>query len=211
MQREIKAIIFDFGNVIINIDLEKTFKAFSEISYKSVEKIKEIFRENEIFKKYETGLFDDDEFREVIRQSLGFPLNDMEIDKAWNALLLDVPTHRIDFLEKLRLQVPIYLLSNTNSIHILACKSYFRKNYGYSNFLTLFKNSYLSYEMGLWKPDYSIYDAILKDLKLEPDEVLFLDDNADNISAASDLGIRTIKINPPECFTEILGKIYLDV
>jgi putative hydrolase of the HAD superfamily len=202
-----KAIVFDFGNVIINIDVEKSVLAFSELTFKSPGKIKQLFREAEVFKKYETGFYSDDEFRDVIRQILSYPLNDQEIDKAWNALLLDVPKKRLDFLESLKMKYPIYLLSNTNNIHIEQCKGYFRTKFGIANFESIFNETFLSYKMGLWKPDYKIYDAVINKLGLKSQEILFLDDNQDNIDAASDLGIQCIKINPPECFTEILEHI----
>ena len=98
----IKAVIFDFGNVIINIDLEKTYQAFADLTFKSPNKIKSLFAESDVFRKYESGFYEDDEFRDVIRQTLSYPLNDQEIDKAWNALLLNVPKERIDFLEQLK-------------------------------------------------------------------------------------------------------------
>lgn len=211
MENNYKAIVFDFGNVIIDIDLNLTYQKFAELTFKKPEKIKAIFEENSLFEKFETGHFDENEFRDVVRQILGFPLNDNEIDLAWNSLLLEVPSYRFDYLERLRTKMPIYLLSNTNSIHIKKCKSYFRLKFGISDFTQLFRQSFLSYEIELWKPDYKIYDHVLKSIKLDASDVLFLDDNADNIQAASDLGIHTIKINPPECFTDVLSKIYLDV
>jgi glucose-1-phosphatase len=203
----IKAVVFDFGNVIINIDVEKTFSTFAELSFKSPSRVKHLFAEAEVFKKYETGFYSDEEFRDVIRQVLSYPLNDQEIDQAWNALLLDVPKKRLDFIEELRIKYPVYLLSNTNNIHIEQCKAYFRNRFGITNFELIFNETFLSYKMGLWKPDYKIYDAVINKIGLKPQEILFLDDNQDNIDAASDLGIQCIKINPPECFTETLQHI----
>lgn len=202
-----KAIVFDFGNVIINIDVEKTVLAFSELTFKSSAKVKQLFADAEVFKKYETGHYTDDEFRDMIRQVLSYPLNDQEIDQAWNALLLDVPTKRLDFLESLKMKYPIYLLSNTNNIHIEQCQQYFRTKFGIPNFENIFTETFLSYKMGLWKPDYKIYDAVISKIGFKPEEILFLDDNQDNIDAATDLGIQCIKINPPDCFTEILEHI----
>ncbi|MCP9769852.1 HAD family phosphatase [Lacihabitans sp. LS3-19] len=204
----IKAVIFDFGNVIINIDLEKTYEAFAELTFKSPNKIKALFAESDVFRKYESGFYSDEEFRDVIRQVLSYPLNDQEIDKAWNALLLNVPKNRIEFLEQLKYKYPIYLLSNTNNIHIEKCMQYFRQSHGINNFQNLFSETFLSYKMGLWKPDYRIYDKVLSEINLKPEEVLFIDDNQENIIAAQDLRINCIKINPPECFTEILNHIF---
>lgn len=202
-----KAILFDFGNVIINIDVEKAILAFSELTFKSPARVNQLFADAEVFKKYETGYYSDDEFRDVIRQILSYPLNDQEIDQAWNSLLLDVPKKRLDFLEYIKMKYPIYLLSNTNNIHIEQCKQYFRTKFGIPNFETIFSETFLSYKMGLWKPDYKIYDAAISKIGCKPEEILFLDDNQDNINAATDLGIQCIKINPPDCFTEILEHI----
>jgi len=208
MAAAIKAVVFDFGNVIINIDTERTFAAFAELTFKSAERVKKLFAEAAIFEKYETGFYSDDEFRDVVRQTLSYPLNDQEIDAAWNALLLDVPAKRLAYLENLRFRYPVYLLSNTNAIHIEKCQQYFRARYNIADFRTLFSKVFLSYELGLWKPDYRIFRKVLEETGFKPEEVLFLDDNADNIDAARDMGIRGIKINPPESFEDILGKIF---
>lgn len=203
----VKAIVFDFGNVIINIDPPRTFDAFSKLTFKPASKIKDIFTENAVFQKFEIGHYTEDEFRDTIRQVLAYPLNDHEIDRAWNSLLLDVPQKRIDFIKELRKNYEVYLLSNTNSIHIKKCIQIIKANNGIADFRNLFDHAFMSYEMGLWKPDYKIYHQMLKTIQFKPEEVLFLDDNADNIAAADDLGIKTIKINPPESFTDILRTI----
>lgn len=202
-----KAIVFDFGNVIININISCTFKAFSDLTLKTEAQVRKLFAESEIFKKYETGYFDDEEFRDAIRQTLNYPLLDDEIDSAWNALLLDIPQERIDYLENLKYKYPIYLLSNTNSLHIQKCIKLFKSQYNIPNFRTLFEHAFLSYEMKLWKPDYQIYEEVINHIGCKPEEILFLDDNQDNVDAASDMGIRCIKINPPESFPSILDQI----
>lgn len=207
MKKNYKAVIFDFGNVIINIDLNLTYEAFGKLCFKSPEKIRQIFDENDIFKRYELGLFEDDEFREIVRQSIGFPLNDAEIDQAWNALLLDVPLERIEMLRALREKVPVYLLSNTSSIHIQACEKYFQKDLGISGLNELFTRSFLSYEMGLWKPDPEIYLKVLDEIGLKPEEVLFLDDNPHNVESAAELGINVIKVEPPKGATAYINHL----
>lgn len=207
MAADIKAVVFDFGNVIINIDLELMFRAFADLTFKSPERVKSLFAEAEIFQKYETGFYSDDEFRDVVRQTLSYPLNDQEIDEAWNALLLEVPPERLAYLENLRYTYSLFLLSNTNAIHIEKCQQYFRTRYGIQDLRKLFHQAFLSYETGLWKPDYKIYQKVIDETGFKPAEILFLDDNQDNLDAARDLGINTIKINPPESFTDILDKI----
>ncbi|MFT7420108.1 MAG: FMN phosphatase YigB (HAD superfamily), partial [Arcticibacterium sp.] len=125
-----KAILFDFGNVVINIDPELTIKSLSEISSKSLDRVREKMEMSQLNKRYEMGLFTDEEFREIIRQTIGYPFSDAEVDKAWNALLLDLPPHRIKLILELQNAYPVYLLSNTNNIHITKCNSIFKEEFG---------------------------------------------------------------------------------
>jgi len=192
------AVIFDFGHVIINIDVPKTYKTFAQICGKSAQKVEKLFQENQIFRRYEIGLYSDDEFREAVRQILGYPFSDAEVDMAWNALLLDIPLERIDFLLKLRSKVPIFLLSNTNTLHIQAAEKILKETCGISSLQSLFTHAFFSYDLGLWKPDPTIYTAVLDQIGLPPEKVLFLDDNADNVASARHLGILTEHILPLE-------------
>lgn len=194
----IKAIVLDFGNVIINIDPELTVSQMAALSSKSTDTVKKLISDSELFRRYETGLFSDEDFREIVRQTLGFPFSDREVDHAWNALLLDVPPERISLLLDLRAKYPLYLLSNTNNIHIQKCNTYFRDHFGISSVDSLFDKAFLSYEMGMWKPDKSIYHQVLNEIGVEPSEMLFIDDNKANINSAKELGITAVHLNPAE-------------
>jgi epoxide hydrolase-like predicted phosphatase len=203
-----KAVIFDFGNVIINIEFQRIYQTFAKFTSKPVAYIEKRITEDQIFRRYETGQFSDEEFREVIRQTLGFPLSDHEIDTAWNAILLDIPSDRIELINKIRQKYPVYLLSNTNNIHITASNNYLKKTHGISNLSHLFDKLFLSYEMGMWKPDAEIYHHVLKKIKLQPNETLFLDDNLHNIESAKKLGMHTILVEPPTSITEYCKNIF---
>ncbi len=192
----IKAIVFDFGNVIININVELTFKAFADLTFKSIEKVKAVFEEAKVFERYETGEFSDDDFRDFIRSLFLSPLTNSEIDAAWNALILNIPKERIDLLQTLSLRYPIYLLSNTNNIHIEFSNKYLHQNFGIYSLEKLFRKLYLSYELELWKPDEAIYQFVANDLSLKPHEILFLDDNQSNIISARNFGFQTVLIEP---------------
>jgi putative hydrolase of the HAD superfamily len=195
---KIEALVFDFGNVIINIDVERTIEAFAALTQRPMSRVKTVFEEDQIFRRYETGLFQDTEFRDIIRQALGFPFSDQEIDSAWNALLLNVPKERITLIENLKTRYPVYLLSNTNNIHIEACNKYFKANFGIPTVRSLFSKAFYSYEMELWKPEKAIYKTLLNEIGKEPNQVLFVDDNDSNIKAASEIGIQTLHLIPPD-------------
>lgn len=203
-----KAVIFDFGNVIINIEFQRIYQTFAKFTSKSPAYIEKKITEDQIFRRYESGQFTDEEFREVIRQTLGFPLSDHEVDTAWNAILLDIPSDRIDLIHNIRQKYPVYLLSNTNNIHITASNSYLKKAHGINNLDLLFDKLYLSYEMGLWKPDAEIYREVLRANKLQPNEVIFFDDNHHNIESAKAIGMQTILVEPPTSIVEYCKNIF---
>jgi glucose-1-phosphatase len=203
-----KAVIFDFGNVIINIELQRIYNTFAKFTSKSPAYIEKRLEEDQIFRRYESGQFNDEEFREVIRQTLGFPLSDKEIDTSWNAILLDIPTDRIELIKNIRQKFPIYLLSNTNNIHIEASNLYLKKQHSIENLDLLFDKVFLSYQMGMWKPDVEIYHTVLKQIKLQPHEALFLDDNLKNIESAKAIGMQTILVEPPTSITEYCKNLF---
>lgn len=195
-KNKFEAIIFDFGNVIIDIDFELLFKGFAESSHKSVDEVKKRLTESQVFRRYESGMFEDAEFREVIRQTIGFPFNDNEIDRIWNSMLLQIPPNRIELIRYLNTKYPVYLLSNTNRLHINWCNEYLKVNFQINTVHELFKKAFLSYEIGMWKPDEVIYTHVLDKIGIAAKDAIFFDDNEANIAASKKVGIQSILITP---------------
>ncbi|MEO6282443.1 MAG: HAD family phosphatase [Dyadobacter sp.] len=202
---KIKNIIFDLGDVILNIDVPIASKSFATLSGKEQIEILSIFKENNLFRQFETGKLDEAGFRNYIRELLGFSdLSDEAIDTAWNSLLLDLPPERVTLLQKLAENYRLFLLSNTSSIHITQVNKILEASTGIEKLDDLFETVFLSYEMGLMKPDAQIYLNVLEQAGLKAGETLFLDDNLDNINAASKLGIETIHVQKPLTILEYL-------
>ena len=206
MTSHIKNIIFDLGDVILNIDIPRTVRAFAELSGHSDQHLQKAFVENELFRKFETGSLSEDGFRNLIREILEMPeLNDSDIDYAWNALLLDIPPARIALLKKLSDRYRLYLLSNTSSIHIAKVNQILHTTSGIGDLKYLFDKIYVSYEMGIMKPDPQIYLNLIADAGIVADQTLFLDDNEANVEAAGKLGIHTIHVQKPNTILEYLS------
>jgi putative hydrolase of the HAD superfamily len=202
---KIRNIIFDLGDVILNIDVPIASKSFAELSGREQNEILTIFKESEIFRQFETGLMDEPTFRNYVREILNFPdLSDEAIDTAWNSLLLDLPHERVELLKKLATEYRLFLLSNTSSIHITQVNKILEASTGVKRLEDLFEIVFLSYEMGLMKPDARIYQEVLDKAGLKAEETLFLDDNADNIRSAAQLGIETIHVQKPVTILEYL-------
>ncbi|GLU54642.1 HAD family hydrolase [Dyadobacter frigoris] len=201
----IKNIIFDLGDVILNIDVPLASSNFGKLSGREQHEILTLFKEKELFRLFETGLVDEDAFRNLIREVLEFPdWSEEIIDTAWNSLLLDIPPSRIELIKELGKNYRLFLLSNTSSIHIKEVNKILHAASGIEKLDDLFEKVYLSYEMGKMKPDPAIYLQVLEESDLVAEETLFLDDNPDNITAASKLGIDTILVQKPVTILDYL-------
>ncbi|RZS92621.1 HAD-IA family hydrolase [Aquimarina brevivitae] len=185
----IKSIIFDFGDVFINLDK----KATANLLNTELLKNRDVDIE-EINKTYEVGKltteaflnFYSDIFTETTRADL---------KNAWNAILQDFPTYRLEFIKKLKTEYDfkLILLSNTNALHIEWIKN---KVPFYEEFKSCFDAFYLSHEIHLRKPDTEIFDFVLQENSLEPQETLFIDDTKANTDTAKALGIHVWNNNP---------------
>jgi putative hydrolase of the HAD superfamily len=186
----IKNIVFDFGDVFINLDKEATFVALAKLG------VEEITDEMlTIAKKYEVGAIPTEAFVSFFQKEFSIA-NDQLID-AWNAILLEFPKRRLQFLKDLAAskKYRLFLLSNTNELHI----SWIQEDWGlslYNEFKSCFEHFYLSHEIRLRKPNADIYEYVLKENNLVAAETYFVDDTEENTVAAEKLGIKVWNINP---------------
>lgn len=150
-----------------------------------------------VFLQYEKGEISSAAFRESIRKQTLLNLSDRQIDAAWNAMILDLPIERIALLKRLKEHFDIFLLSNTNEIHMLRVNEV-RIDAGIEPFPLLFDKDYYSHIMGKRKPDSECFDQVIRENNLDPDKTLFLDDNFENIHGAARLGIKTLHVTSPK-------------
>lgn len=195
---EIKNIIFDLGGVIINLSVQETYQAFSRLSNISLSEMKILVHSNSFFREYEKGHISDDQFRNELRSFLKVQVSDKELDDAWNAMLLDIPVQRIRLLEKLKSEFNLFLLSNTNNIHLQCFNAQVRQVTGQQSLDIYFHQAYYSHLVKMAKPDIEIYQHVIENNKLVPHQTLFLDDNIENLEGAKKAGIQTFHIQYPD-------------
>lgn len=187
-----EAIIFDLGGVIINIDYHATIRAFEELNIPQFEQLYTQAKQNQVFDQLETGQLSNKDFRDYIRRESRLDLTDEQIDNAWNQMLLDIPQKRIEFLKKLGTKKPIYLLSNTNAIHIEWFGKYLAENHeGFDKFNHLFQNVHYSHLLEERKPNASCFEKVLDLNNLNPEKTLFIDDSEQHIEGAQKVGLKT--------------------
>ena len=198
----VKNIIFDLGGVILNIDYGQTANAFKKIGVANFDEIYSQARQGQVFDKLETGELTPDEFREYMKEIVP-SLQLSDIDKSWNAMLLDLPASRIDLLKKLKKKYRLFLLSNTNEIHIKCFRKIIDSSYGENIFDAIFENQYYSSEIGMRKPNPECFQYVLEKNGMEPSETLFIDDSIQHVEGARKLKINAYHLMPGEDITRL--------
>ena len=194
----IKNIIFDLGAVIINIDPERSRKSLDNISGGNYENDMKELVEGNFFEQYEKGEISTNDFVDTLAEALMQNASEAEIKKIWNMTLLDIPQARMDVLKRAKKDYNTFLLSNTNDLHIEAIYKMLEEEYNMPNLDSLFDKVYLSYEIGLRKPEPEIFQKVLNDNNLKAEETLFIDDREEHTLAAERLGIRVYHLTSEE-------------
>jgi len=186
---DIKNIIFDFGGVILNIDHELTEEAFRKLGINDFDKLYSKAIQSNLFDDLEKGTISADNFIKEIKKIIN--VSESDIVNAWNAILLDIPKERIEILKKVKNNYRTFLLSNTNIIHYEKYVADLEKVFGHKDFSPLFEKSYFSYQVGMRKPNKEIFEYVLLQNGLKPEETLFIDDSIQHIHGAEKTGIKT--------------------
>jgi len=189
-----KNILFDLGGVILDINVQATLKGFYDLGFPAELMQFPHSMTTDLFFKYETGKLDTDQFRNAIRESAGVEMSNQAFDEAWNAMLVRVPEERTVLLKHLSERYPLYMLSNTSSLHVAVFEKMYLDAAGVSMH-EIFKKIYYSHEIGWHKPDQEAWEFVIKDAGIKPEETLFLDDNIHNVKASQELGFQAIHIH----------------
>lgn len=187
----IKAIIFDLGNVIIDLHYDRAANRLADLSGLEGPELNQLLVSSDVLKVFEVGGMSESEFRQEVCDLLKIKLVDDDFDQIWNSLLGEISKARLDKLGELKNSFKTFVLSNTNAIHLRSFDDTLLKAHGFEGIHKLVHKAYYSHTMKMRKPNSDIYEFVLSENKLVPSEVLFIDDRKDNIEAARELGIHT--------------------
>ena len=190
--KEIEAIIFDFGGVILDIDYNLTSKAFEHLGVTDFYERYSQQNADSLFKNLEEGKITEEEFFAAFRKSTGTILTDEQVRDAWNAMLLCYRPQALALVQQIKHKYKCYILSNTNSIHVKKFSEMYRQQLGTGSMRDHFKKVYYSHEIGHRKPGKEAYEWVIRDNNLEPGHTLFIDDSVQNLVPARELGLQTI-------------------
>ena len=184
----IKALIFDFGGVLLDLDISKTERAMSALLNREIK-----FPYPNDYKAMTYGL----ETGEILPEQFIWQVQNMchpipeplKVINAWNAMLCGWQKDRFALLDQLKKNYKVYLLSNTNQIHLDYVFQELKEVYEIDDFENrFFDQCFYSHRMKAWKPEKNIYHQVESEIGLDPSEFVFIDDNQNNVDGARELG-----------------------
>lgn len=186
----IKNIIFDLGGVLVDLDRDACIEEFRKLGFPQADEMLNTYRQKGVFKELEMGTVSPQDLYKYIEGIVGRAIEPEKIDQALYAFLVDLPVYKLQMLLDLRKDYKVFMLSNTNAIMMPFMEQTFFKQQGLS-IGNYFDRLFLSYEMGMLKPDAEIFETLLSQAGIEAHETLFVDDAEPNIESALSLGFRT--------------------
>lgn len=200
----VDAIILDFGGVLFNIDYDAPARAFQALGMTDFRSIYSQASQTDLFDRLEVGKISNDDFLEALKQYLPTGVSAAQILDAWNVILLDIPKHRIDFVHRLAQRYRVFLLSNTNAIHVAEFEQTIDRTMGLTYFRDAFERIHYSNVLGRKKPYPETYLHVCSLHGLTPDRTLFIDDSLQHVLGALDAGLHAYHLEVPK---EELGEV----
>jgi len=204
---KIKNIIFDLGGVIINLDLNKTIKAFESFGISNFSNTYNQLAQTPLFDQFDKGLISEVEFFTELKKQFNLRQSILEMENAWNSMLLDFPSYRLQELSAYKKQYRTFLLSNTNETHITEFEKRLLQNHSINNLSSFFEKDYYSCRLKMRKPDKEIFEFVLNENGLLPSETVFIDDTIIHIEGAKKTGVHTILLPKGKEFKEALDAL----
>ena len=189
----IKDIVFDFGGVLTTIDTERALDRFRALGVKDPAQYINSYCQKGPFFEVENGDIDAETFCDRLGTICGREITLEEARDAWLGFLVEIHEEWLEYLQTLRSNYRLSVLSNTNPfIQSWALTDNFT-SCGKS-LADYFDNLFFSYRMHCSKPGEEIYRKMLRLGGMNACETLFVDDGAKNIETAARVGIKTLKV-----------------
>jgi glucose-1-phosphatase len=195
------ALLFDLGGVVIDFDFQRAFARWAEIASCDAAHLRERFSRDEAFKLHETGRLTDEAYFESLRMSLGINISNADFLDGWNAIFVGEMPGISSSLAKVATNVPLYAFTNTNRPHHL----YWSRHLG--NFASHFREIFLSYKIGLRKPDVEAFQFVVEAIGVPAERILFFDDVLANIEGARACGFQAVHVTTRSTVPEILARM----
>lgn len=188
-------IVFDFGNVLFDLDLLAFEREMEVLTGGKFAAAKETLLRERVFELYETGGVGTEEFVEKIARASGIAPG--QVQDAWNAIFIGMPRPRLEMLLRLRQRYKVFLLSNINELHERWIAEYMLREHRIRDYESrYFDGVYFSHLLRLRKPTREVFEYVLADAELLPEQTIFFDDLPENVAAAQSFGIQGVWHEP---------------
>ena len=191
----IKAIIFDMGGVIVDLDIEDCKRAFKEyLGYYRIDELIDPCHQKGIYGDLEEGKISGDEFRRIVLQDSDPGALAENVDKAMWHILTGISPYKVEMLKRLSESYDLYLLSNNNPVCLPRAKAIF-EDAGIP-LEKIFRKCFYSFEMKALKPSETFYKAVVREIGIPAEQMFFIDDSQKNVDGAIAAGLRAVYYEP---------------
>ena len=199
--RKAEALLFDLGNVVIDIDFNRAFARWAEHAGCDAGEVRARFSVDEACRRHEIGQISDHEYFANLRISLGIDLSDAEMLDGWNAIYIGETPGVSDLLARAASRIPLYAFTNTNPAHMAYWSAHF------AGAVSHFRKIYVSSTIGLRKPDAAAFRFVSDDIGVRPERIVFFDDSLANVEGARACGLQAVHVRSPADVTRALAAV----
>jgi HAD superfamily hydrolase (TIGR01509 family) len=180
----IRAFAFDLGQVLLEFDVRIALRNLGARCEGGETAVMSLLKENDLAQQLETGRIRARDFYAEFRRRLRFHGSYEEFCAAYSDMFRE-NTPMIALMRSLKQKFPVYLLSNTNEIHI----EFITRRHA---FMWEFHGHVYSYREGVMKPDARYFQRLFDRFSHQPAEVAFVDDLLANVEGARAVGMRGV-------------------
>jgi HAD superfamily hydrolase (TIGR01509 family) len=182
-EKPFSIILFDLGNVLMKVEYSAFLHTLGLDHAMSDAELYHLLEEES--QAFEMGKATAEDFLSVVNAKLGRSYTFDQFREAWLSILPSVIPGSVDLIDRLAPEYRLMLLSNTNELHL-------RRSVEMLPALKRFERLFVSYEIGLIKPNRGIYQYVLDHVDVPAQRILFIDDLGKNIQAAREVGMHGI-------------------
>lgn len=204
-----KAIIFDMGGVLVDLDIEGCKAAFRRIlDYQNIDNIIDACHQKGIWGQLEEGVLSADEFRRAVLADSRPDAVSTDVDEAMSYILVGIEPYKVDLLKRLAETYDLYMLSNNNEISIIRSSGMFAD--AGIPLDVIFRKCFLSYQMKVLKPSASFYKKVMEEIGCSSEEMIFIDDSLRNVEGAIEAGLPAVYYEPGSDLSSLLADVLGD-
>ena len=193
-----KALLFDLGGVVVDVDFSLALKAWSSLSALSADELQRSFTFDDAYERHERGEITAHEYFAHLSARLQLRAAPEDVEAGWNAIFAGEIAETRLLVEQARRKLPCHAFTNTNASHMARWSAL------YPQVVLAFERIFASHQIGLRKPERSAFAYVCRTLALSPDAILFFDDSAMNVEAARAAGLRGVLVRTPRDVADAL-------